>query len=608
MIANVTRGSTFGALSSYLLQGRGHEREREGGLQDYLLGEAGSRDRVAWTSVRNLPVQDPELASAAMTATARQNDRVEKPVYHLSLSVAQNEELSREQWEQVADRVLDELGLREHQVLIVAHNDTAHHHVHLMVNRVHPDTLKAWDNSHDYHRIEKILRHLERDMELRRVPGHHYRLKGQERPEREGQETGGERMQRTRTGSPSWADEVRFKTYATLRGATSWRELEQGLAEHGLRLQRRGGGLVVTDGEHRVKASRLYRRASYRWLEARFGMSYEEWQTTARQRSRVPQPETRPAQPRDLDASKPPSTDRHAQQIRFRAYKALQRSTNWGELERGLAAQGLRLQRRGGGLVVTDGKHRVRASRIYRRGSYGWLEKRFGRSFERWRKDRRALLDAIDRYQETTRAHDHLVRQRKRSSRRWKDAEKLVRHRKEARQASQEAARRVNRALAQIYHPADLRSARRRIAAHARRHGWEATAQQLAKRPGRYGRLRSPVLSRTVRRKTRRHLLRRLVSAALDLSVGRTARLIAGGPGYRAVLTAQLAQRQTIRAQARLERLSPARRQREVAQRALALGFAAVRLTLAPQPLEVTRTALRTLQLARSIGDLARER
>ena len=48
------------------------------------------------------------------------------------------------------------------------------------------------------------------------------------------------------------------------------------MAAHGLRLERKGQGLVITDGEHQVKASRVARDLSLHRLEARFGVPYPE--------------------------------------------------------------------------------------------------------------------------------------------------------------------------------------------------------------------------------------------------------------------------------------------------------------------------------------------
>jgi hypothetical protein len=59
-----------------------------------------------------------------------------------------------------------------------------------------------------------------------------------------------------------------------LRAACSWAELEEQLDAHGLRLERKGQGLVITDGMHQAKASRVARDLSLRRLEERFGTPY----------------------------------------------------------------------------------------------------------------------------------------------------------------------------------------------------------------------------------------------------------------------------------------------------------------------------------------------
>ncbi len=172
----------------------------------------------------------------------------------------------------MADRVLADLGLAEHQALLVAHQDRAHPHVHIMVNRVHPETGVAWERWQDRPRIERTLRGLERTLGLREVAGRLYQLEGQEPPE-PARLTNGERRQAERTGEPAFPDRVRAHL-RELRAARSWAELEERLADGGLRLERKGQGLVITDGEHQVKASRVARDLSLRRLEQRFRAPY----------------------------------------------------------------------------------------------------------------------------------------------------------------------------------------------------------------------------------------------------------------------------------------------------------------------------------------------
>jgi hypothetical protein len=106
-----------------------------------------------------------------MRATAAQNVRVQQPVYHLALSFDPGDVVDRAAMEHVADRVLAALELENHQVLMVSHRDRGHPHVHILVNRVHPDTGKAWDRWQDQRIIQQTLREEELALGLRVVPG-----------------------------------------------------------------------------------------------------------------------------------------------------------------------------------------------------------------------------------------------------------------------------------------------------------------------------------------------------------------------------------------------------------------------------------------------------
>lgn len=258
MIAKVSIGKTFRRLARYLEAGHT-------GLE---------YDRVAWRAARNLPTDDPELAAEIMNYEAKASIRVEKPVYHLAISFDPNDHPTPELMQAAADRVLRDLGLADHQALYVAHHDKAHPHVHIMVNRVHPETGKAWDNTNDYARIEQSLRQIEREFGLREVSGRHAQPPGKERAGL-ALVTSGELREHARTASLPLIDRVRSQV-PVLRAARSWAELESTLSVHGWRFERKGQGLVVTDGDREVKASRVARDLSLRQLETRFNVRYAE--------------------------------------------------------------------------------------------------------------------------------------------------------------------------------------------------------------------------------------------------------------------------------------------------------------------------------------------
>ena len=141
MIGMSSSARSFGALARYLANGRTGDNP----------------ERVAWSTSRNLPTDEPELAGKIMRATAAQNLRVDKPVYHLALSFDPNDVVDRAAMERVANRVIAALRLQEHQVLIVSHGDRDHPHMHLLINRVHPETGLVWNRWQDRAVIQQVL-------------------------------------------------------------------------------------------------------------------------------------------------------------------------------------------------------------------------------------------------------------------------------------------------------------------------------------------------------------------------------------------------------------------------------------------------------------------
>jgi predicted nucleic acid-binding Zn-ribbon protein len=155
MIGMSSSAKSFGALAHYLANGRsGNEPER-----------------VAWLASRNLPTSEPELAGKIMRATASQNVRVAQPGYHVALSFDPGDAVDRATMERVADRTIAALGLTGHQALIVCHRDRDHPHMHLLINRVHPETGRVWNRWQDRAVIQKVLREEEIALGLRVTPG-----------------------------------------------------------------------------------------------------------------------------------------------------------------------------------------------------------------------------------------------------------------------------------------------------------------------------------------------------------------------------------------------------------------------------------------------------
>ena len=113
-------------------------------------------ERVAWTETGNLYTNDIQKAAKVMAWTDLHSEELKRQagvstagrkketgsVYHYSLSWAHGETPDREHQQQMADATLQRLGLVDHQYYYVAHNDTQHSHVHVVVNLTHHETGK----------------------------------------------------------------------------------------------------------------------------------------------------------------------------------------------------------------------------------------------------------------------------------------------------------------------------------------------------------------------------------------------------------------------------------------------------------------------------------
>ena len=263
MIAQATVSMSFSTLASYL------EHSKTG---------RSDRVRVVWTTPRMLmDANDLRAAAREMRTTANGSTRVRKPVLHISIAWAPEDNPSRDQMEEVADAVLDSVHMERHQAMLVAHGDEAYDHLHIIANRVHPVSRRAAKLSNSWYVIQRTLRHSERRMGFREVPGHLYRLPDQDRPERsESLSKGAYKAAMRGKGLPfqMLVDRVAGKDF---KQARSWDDLTDRLRRHGLRLVPRRTGVIVTDGHDYAKSSSVMPGLSGKSLAQRFNESYDAY-------------------------------------------------------------------------------------------------------------------------------------------------------------------------------------------------------------------------------------------------------------------------------------------------------------------------------------------
>ena len=140
------------------------------GAAQYYLHDKGAQtaERVAFAETVNLPTRDPEKAFKCMAWTAlHQNEikaraggsakgrKLQYPVYTYSLAWAPDEKPTRQEMLGAAKETLKVLGLHEHEAILVSHRDEPHPHIHVIVNRVHPETGIAAKLSQDHLRLSR---------------------------------------------------------------------------------------------------------------------------------------------------------------------------------------------------------------------------------------------------------------------------------------------------------------------------------------------------------------------------------------------------------------------------------------------------------------------
>ena len=166
-------GRSFGGVADYCLHdprmpGEGHHPE--------------SAERVEWTETRNLATEQGERAARIMTATAEASPelkrlaggaatgrKLEKPVCHYSLNWAKEEKPDRQEMRRAAEGSLKALGMERHQALIVSHRD-GQPHVHVIANRVDPESGKAAGLNRSKLKLSKWAEEYERGQGKIRCP------------------------------------------------------------------------------------------------------------------------------------------------------------------------------------------------------------------------------------------------------------------------------------------------------------------------------------------------------------------------------------------------------------------------------------------------------
>lgn len=263
-------------------KGRGSKVARIGSLLDYIRAphRVKSDEKCAYYGARGFVTDSPGGHRAEMVALAQDAVRSADPVNHYILSWREGEVPLAAQVEQAVTLFLSELGLEEHQTVYGLHSDTDNLHLHIAVNRVHPESLRVVKIHGGFdleavHRAVARIEHAQGWLPERRA---RYQVRESGELVRSAQQHAEARQptqakcdREAHSGYRS-AERIAIEEAAPIiASARSWNELHLALAERGMRYERTGSGAKVFVGDAAVKASRVARDASLGKLVGRLG-------------------------------------------------------------------------------------------------------------------------------------------------------------------------------------------------------------------------------------------------------------------------------------------------------------------------------------------------
>jgi len=271
-------------------------------LVDYIAGPraGGDREKVEYRGALNLLNIDHDGQVQEMIDLAELARRSPQPVQHWILSWREGEQPSPAQADEAVGLLLEEMGLAAHQAIYALHRDTRNCHLHLAVNRVHPDTEKliTVNNGFDHEVAHRAVARIEqrqgwepedRGLFVARQDGELERTRARGGQQR--QPTGPARDFEERVGERS-AQRIAIEVAAPIiRQASTWGEMHAALACEQIRFERKGSGAILWIAGEPVKASSAGRECSMAALEKRLGeFTPDLSQPGARRSERVPKP------------------------------------------------------------------------------------------------------------------------------------------------------------------------------------------------------------------------------------------------------------------------------------------------------------------------------
>ena len=251
-----------------------------GDLLDYIRNarHGENREKVTHFGARNFLTADHEAQKREMIALAQESIRSKMPVSHWIFSWREEEQPSPEQVEELVDIFLREMGFEECQCAYALHHNTDNYHVHVAINRVHPEHLKVLRANYgfDIRAAHKAVAVIEQAQGWQPEKNACYTVleDGSVAPVHREEIIQPDAKARTLehlTGEKSAQRIAQEKALPILQNAASWGALHAQLDGANMRFEKKGSGAILWVGDVAIKASSIHRSCSLGSLCKRWG-------------------------------------------------------------------------------------------------------------------------------------------------------------------------------------------------------------------------------------------------------------------------------------------------------------------------------------------------
>lgn len=266
--------------------------ERAGSLADYIRSpeHANGLEKCIHSESVNFLAETNEGQKLEMIALSQEAIRSKDPIDHWVLSWKSYERPTIAQAREAVEIFIKHCGLDEHQYIWGLHDDTENLHIHIEVNRVHPDTVKVIkiNKGFDREASQQAIAIIEKKQGWSIEENARYRTNNKteliidpktKRPqiftavEKQLKPSTKAQSMEIQTGEKS-AQRIGIENApAIIASATSWADLHTKMQAAGMEYTRQGSGAAIKIGNTVVKASDVVdRKNNFGALQKRLGI------------------------------------------------------------------------------------------------------------------------------------------------------------------------------------------------------------------------------------------------------------------------------------------------------------------------------------------------